>query len=222
MVWVMKPYWIIGGGNFGLKAAKAIKTGEPEAKIIIVDKDPKICLDLEKMGYETICGEGIGYLAHNLAADNQPDWIVPAIPVHVVFEWMKAVLAGQYDLKTIPIPHRLRSHFPNPFQAAADQCYISNADFICPDNCSEPETICTYTGEPRPRILNDFLKKIQHDDFRSVVVCSHQLFPGVGGYTPNDLFEALDEIKSLRNPILLSTACRCHGVLNAFRIASKV
>ncbi|MGD8613081.1 MAG: potassium transporter, partial [Desulfobacterales bacterium] len=94
---------------------------------------------------------------------------------------------------------------------------LSIADFKCPANCSEPDDICTHTGKPRPMILHEFLKSIQPKGFTSIVIRSHQLAPGVGGYTPAALFDALDQIKKMQSPVLLSTACSCHGVMNAFK-----
>jgi hypothetical protein len=217
----MKTYWIIGGGHFGLKAADTINSREPGSSLMIVEKNPSNCEILQSQGYDVICTDGIIYLDRKLVTRDQPDWIIPAIPVHVAFEWIKVRLIRKYKVQTIPISHRLDSQLPNPLHAEAGRRYISNADFICPDNCSEPEEICTHTGEPRPRILNAYLKNIEFSNFRSVVICSRQLFPGVGGYTPHALFQALHETEQSRHPILLSTACRCHGVLDAFRLSDK-
>lgn len=217
----MKTYWIIGGGHFGQRAAHAIRCKEATSKIIIVDRQSLICKQLERIGFETKCMEGIRYLETNLVTLDHPDWIIPAIPVHVAFDWIKSKLAERYNVHSIPIPHRLESQLPNPLPGDTGQCFISNADFICPDNCSEPEEICTYTGQPRPRILNDFLRNTKYTGFRSIVVYSQQLFAGVGGYSPHTLFKALNEVESTLTPILLSTACRCHAVLDAFRLSIK-
>jgi hypothetical protein len=217
----MATYWIIGGGKFGLKAADTINSRECGSTPVIVEKNPQICEALENQGYRVVCTDGIEYLNRKMVTRDNPDWIIPAIPVHVAFEWIKARLAKQRKVQSIPIPQRLDSQLPNPLHPNTGQRYVSNADFICPDNCSEPEEICTRTGKPRPRILNAFLKKMKYSDFRSVVICSQQLYPGVGGYTPHALFEALREIDQSPHPILLSTACRCHGVLDAFRLCAK-
>jgi len=217
----MKTYWIIGGGYFGQRTARIIRRKEANSKIIIVEKQSLVCKQLERSGFETKCMEGIRYLEASLVTQDHPDWIIPAIPVHVAFEWIKSKLTKRYNVHTIPIPHRLEAQLPNALQGDSGQRFISNADFICPDNCSEPEEICTYTGKPRPRILNDFLQQIKYSDFRSIVVCSQQLFAGIGGYSPPTLFEALSAVEMTPNPILLSTACRCHGVLDAFRISTK-
>jgi hypothetical protein len=214
----MKTYWIIGGGQFGLNAAQKIRTQESDAVILIVEEDFMICQRLEKLGFETLCGEGIQYLTQNLINEDYPDWIIPAIPLHVAFEWIQGKLSKKYETEVIAVSDEMERQLPHPIRGVKGQLYISNADFVCPADCSEPEEICTYTGEPRPRILNSYLEKIQYDDFKSVVVCSRQLFAGVGGYTPKALFQGLEIIKAEVRPVILSTACYCHGVVHAFRI----
>lgn len=216
---IMKTYWIIGGGHFGRRAAHLIRRKEANSEIVIIDKQSSICKQLDHSGFKTVCTEGIRYLETNLIAPDHPDWIIPSIPVHVAYEWIKSKLTRQYNVKPFPIPQQLKANLPNPFQADGDQLYVSNADFICPENCSEPDELCTYTGRPRPRSLNEFLNNFRYRDFRSVIVFSQQLFPGVGGYTPKALHNALTEIESLPDRILLGTACRCHGVLDAFKLS---
>jgi hypothetical protein len=217
----VKTYWIIGAGYFGQRAAHSIRRKEADSKIILIDKQSSICKEIERQGFETVCLEGVHYLESHLIADNHPDWIIPAIPIHVAYEWIKSKLIGQFNVKPIPIPVQLKALLPNPYQTKSDQLYISNADFVCPENCSEPDEICTYTGRPRPGNVNDYLKNLHHRNFRSVVVYSQQLLPGVGGYTAKALYSALTEIESSPDQILLGTACRCHGVLDAFRLSPK-
>ena len=214
----MKTYWIIGGGQFGLNAAQKIRTQESDAVILVVEEDFTICQQIEKLGFEALCGEGIQYLTQNLINADYPDWIIPAIPLHVAFEWIQGKLSKKYETEVIAVSDELVRQLPHPIRGGKGQLYISNADFVCPADCSEPEEICTYTGEPRPRILNAFLEKIDYHDLRSVVVCSRQLFPGIGGFTPKALFQGLEIIKAEVRPVILSTACYCHGVVHAFRI----
>jgi hypothetical protein len=66
-------------------------------------------------------------------------------------------------------------------------------------------------------ILHEYLKSIRVKNFESIVIRSQQLAPGVGGYPPAALFDALDQIRDMQSPVLLSTACSCHGVMNAFK-----
>jgi hypothetical protein len=131
--------------------------------------------------FKTVCMDGIEYLGQNLKSIDYPDWIIPAIPVHVAYEWVRLKIKKNYILKTTPVPEELIISLPNVFKGKKDEIYMSIADFICPDNCPEPEDLCTYTGKPRPLTLYKKLESIKHDNFRSVVVRSRQLSPGIGG-----------------------------------------
>ncbi len=215
----MKSIWIIGAGRFGLKAAKALSRHYPGADITVVDKSEKACREMEKLSFKSVCQDGIEYIAKHLKGPDYPDWIIPVIPVHVAYEWIRIKLSKTYRLETMAVPDKLAMTLPNTIKGADGEIYISNADFICPENCSEPDEICTYTGKPRPRILHKVLASIEYNNFRSVVVTSRQLTPGIGGYTPKALFDALSEVVVSTTPVLLSTACKCHGVMHAFKIS---
>ncbi len=213
----MENIWILGAGRFGLKAAKVLSRKNKRAEITVIEKNSEICRQVEMPDFKTVCMDGIEYLGQNLKSIDYPDWIIPAIPVHVAYEWIRLKIKDKYFLKTTPVPEELIMKLPNVFKGKKDEIYMSIADFICPDNCPEPEELCTHTGKPRPFTLYKKLESIKYDNFSSVVVRSRQLSPGVGGYSPGALFHALDVIKASATPVLLSTACRCHGVMHAFR-----
>jgi len=217
----MQNFWIIGGGNFGLKAAGALRKSDPSNKLTIVEQQSVVCRQFIRMGFETVCMDGINYLERNLISPRYPQWIVPAIPLHVAYEWITSKLSAGKKLTRIPVPPELIVKVPNPIKGKTGQLYTSIADFKCPDNCPEPADICSHTGEPRPMILHEFLKSMRLQGFNSIVIRSHQLAPGVGGYKPGQLFEALKEVEAARTPVLLSTACSCHGVMDVFRSGFK-
>ena len=213
----MKSIWILGAGRFGLKAAKVLSRKNKKADITVIEKNSELCRKIERYKVKTVCMDGIEYLYQNLKNTDYPDWIIPAIPVHVAYKWVSLKIKDSYIFKTIPVPEGVITNLPNVFKGKNGEIYMSIADFICPDNCPEPEDLCTYTGKPRPLTLYKKLESIKYDNFISVVVRSRQLYPGIGGYSPGALFHALDVIKASANPVLLSTACRCHGVMHAFR-----
>jgi hypothetical protein len=68
--------------------------------------------------------------------------------------------------------------------------------------------------------MHEYLAALRYKDYRAVVLQSEQLAPGVGGYAPVKMFEALDRIENSETPVLFSTACKCHGVLQAFTISA--
>ena len=61
----------------------------------------------------------------------------------------------------------------------------------------------------------ELLSGIELFRYRPLVIRSFQLGPGIGGYRPRDLYDLLDQVESSDEAILLSTACRCHGVMTA-------
>jgi hypothetical protein len=214
-------FWIIGGGRFGLRAAKTLRKKHSLAGLTIVEKRKTVCRQLNESGFKVVCMDGIQYLERNLLKKSPPDWIVPAIPLHVAFEWITTKVSKIRSVQKIPIPLDLVTELPNPITARTGQLYISIADFECPGNCVEPEEICTHTGKPRSMVLHEFLKSIQQKGFITVVIQSHQLAPGVGGFRPADLYGALEQIQTEGDAILLATACSCHGVANTFKLSAK-
>ena len=95
---------------------------------------------------------------------------------------------------------------------------VSYADFICPEDCAEPDC-CTVTGEVRDKPLYSLLSQLSVSDFKVHVTRSHQLAPGVGGYRVSALAEVADTLrKDKEGKWLLGTSCRCHGILTALEI----
>ena len=207
---------IIGAGKFGLQALKKLDALDGITALTIVEKRRFVCMSLQLQDINCILADGIDYLTENLNSPTDSDWIVPAIPVHVAFEWVKRKLTAKNRFRTLKVPDNVRQRLPNVINGKDNSIYISYADFICPPNCTEPDEFCTYTGKPRPRILFRELASIKHPRFRSIVVQSKQLAPGVGGYESQALFRALRLARDSHRPILLSTACKCHGVMHAF------
>lgn len=217
----MDNCWIIGGGKFGLKTAKSLTKADAANNITIVEKQKVVCRQLDRLEFENFCMDGVQYLERNLTSAHYPDWIIPAIPLHVAYEWIRAKISARHLIEDIDVPNDLVTALPNPIQGKTGQFFISIADFKCPAGCHEPEKICTYTDQARPMILYEFLKSVQLKDFTSIVIRSHQLAPGVGGYRPAALFDALSQISEMQAPVLLSTACSCHGVMNAFNLSVR-
>jgi hypothetical protein len=217
----MKKIWILGAGKFGQIAAEALHRNNEDTDITIIEKSQNACRQLPNFKYSIIYTDAIDFLSENLKTSDEPGWIIPVIPVHVAFEWIRARLLVDYRLAKLTVPDHLAMALPNPCRGNNGRLYISHADFKCPDNCPQPQNRCTHTGKARPTDLYQKLESLNSADFNSVVVRSRQLSPGVGGYKPLDLFRALDSVRASRKPILLSTACGCHGVVDAFALTPK-
>jgi hypothetical protein len=212
----LERFWIIGAGRFGRIAVERIGGKKADAAITVVDK---ASTDLGRDGVTAIQQDGIQWLADMLRPEAPVDIVVPAIPVHVAYEWLNSKISEKYKIIPIDIPDGWLTRMPHAMRGAVGQAYVSHADFICPDNCPEPETICTHTGKPRPMDLFRLLAGLEFDDVLPIVVRSHQLLPGVGGIYPDDFFHALEKVRANRQrPLMIATACRCHGVVNFFRL----
>jgi hypothetical protein len=208
-------YLIIGAGKFGSKAAARLRKKDAAAKITMVDQKPEALGHAQSLGVGVVCSDGVAYLIKVLETAHMPDWIIPAIPLHLAFEWVLSKTAS-HGLSIRAVPEEVAERLPNPVRGPVGQLYVSYADFICPDNCREPFERCTFTGKPRRGLLYRTIEAMSGKDRCSVVVRSRQLAPGVGGYRPSDLAGSLEEVLECRAPlVLLSTACLCHGVIHA-------
>ncbi|MGM0393703.1 MAG: NAD-binding protein [Thermodesulfobacteriota bacterium] len=210
----MIQVWIIGSGKFGLRAARWMRgQKEPPMDVTLVDQD-RLCLEkAAALGCTTVVGDGAEFLFKEMTRNRKPDWVVPAVPVHLAWEWCRLTL-GTGRLVSHLLPEAIDACLPHPMRGTDNQIYVSHADFICPTNCSEPDDRCTVTGKPRKK---DMFRLIAQLDFPGVVpfvIQSRQLGPGVGGYTPADLYALADRISRHTGPCLVATACRCHGVIS--------
>jgi hypothetical protein len=206
-------YWIIGGGRFGRLACERLQIARPEAKFVVVDHREINVFS----GIERVTADAVGFLTTNMQPDSAT-WIVPAIPIHLAYEWFVARLRHECHLQPRAVPMGLVPLLPNACVGPNGQVYLSNADFRCPDDCPEPSDVCLQTGKPRPRIMHTFLANLAYGEYQSFVIRSHQLAPGVGGYQAATLFEGLERLQRQTGRFLFSTACKCHAVMHAFSL----
>ncbi len=247
----METIWIIGAGKFGQHALKGLMKRSDATHFVVVDpQDVDASLALQKTTshtVESIPEDGIRFLTENLKQDaaNTPSWIIPALPRHLAALWCQSVLTPG-RLSSIEIPMEIDPMLPNPMRGKSGDLYVSHADFLCPSNCNEPDDYCTVTRKPRKPDMFRILATLALPGFRSLVIQSHQLGPGIGGYRPAALFQLLDQTKphALADPTnnksldmslddnsfeikmndrhyLISTACRCHGVITGFEWMRK-
>lgn len=210
----MKRIWIIGGGRFGRLAADRLSRRRTPPELVIVDPDESRLAGLDAPGRTLAVADGVAFLVERLARRPAPDWVVPALPLHLAAEWLLARL-GPGKLRRRAIPAELEAALPHPFRGESGDLYVSVADFICPDDCPEPADRCTATGRPREENLFDRLAALRRPERPVHVVRSHQLAPGVGGIRPARLAELLETVAGTPGPQAVGTACRCHGVVTA-------
>ena len=205
----MNEIWIIGSGRFGRLAAERLARTHSDYRLVLVDPDRDNLSRNRDSNCSLVQMDGVSFLDQRFRSSGMPSWIIPALPIHLAAEWCLA----RKVLKRIEVPARVDGEVPNPIRDPSGNLLVSFADFICPDDCTEPAGVCTMTQEQRPVAMYDMLSNLRIPGFQSVVARSHQLGPGVGGYRPRQLFDLFDRIDKGEEDILLSTACRCHGVM---------
>ena len=215
----MESFWILGAGRFGTLAVQRILARKKVPRLVVVDRDGHVLEKLRDKSVETVEQDAIDFLVHYPGLGSE--WIVPAIPVHVAFAWLCRQLAREGVVTQLAAPSILEQKVPNSLRAKTGALYASFATFRCPDDCDEPEESCTVTGEVREADLFDVVRNIEVEGYVTLVVRSHQLAPGVGGYQLSVLWRLLGEARSTEKDILVATACRCHGVIHALRFNRK-
>ena len=208
----MEKIWIIGVGQFGHIAFQRLSEAGKERHFVLVDPVKDNLLRCERPNSVLAVSDGVKFLEKHLKKGREPDWVVPALPVHLAAEWLLLRL-GPRMLKRVPLPSKIEMHVPNSSRGLEGNLYVSHADFKCPDNCDEPRDICTITRKKRKQNMYEILGDLEIELFRSLNIRSHQLGPGIGGYRAEQLYELAEKVERAMGPILVSTACRCHGVV---------
>jgi hypothetical protein len=213
-------YLIVGCGYFGSQAAEKLSQKDSHRKIIVVDKSKKALQNISRLPVQIAVCDGIIYLSQFLLTGQHIDYIIPAVPLHLAFEFIL------FQLKRMGVKRRkvpLLSGLPNPTIGKTGDLYTSLANFLCPEDCPEPAKYCTFTRERRLKPLYKILNDLE-GAFETRVIRSHQLGPGIGGFRPRALMDLLEDIKRKKNSgktILVSTASRCHGVTSALSFRKR-
>jgi hypothetical protein len=211
----MESFWILGAGHFGSLAAKRILQRKRRCNLLVVDHHEDALDDLRDEPLKIIKQDAVDFLLSHTGAGNE--WIIPAIPEHVAFSWLCQQLTREGTVKPLVAPSVLDQQIPNPMRGKGGVLYTSFAAFRCPNDCEEPEDICSVTRERREANLYELIQQIEVRGYKTLVVRSHQLTPGVGGYQLSTLWRLLEAARSSEKNILVATACRCHGVINGLR-----
>jgi hypothetical protein len=210
--------FIIGGGHFGGRAASILCKEMSHDNLFLVECDKESLIRLGDIPVHKIEHDGIDFLVIQYPRFDLRNTVVPAVPVHLAFQWLKAFFMGEYAIHQINTPQIIRERLPHPMDGSEGSVLTSYADFICPDDCPEPES-CTVTGEKREVPLYRLMGDLKKSGFGVHVLRSHQLAPGVGGYKVGDMSEMAQRITGSRiKKWILGTSCRCHGIVTSFEI----
>jgi hypothetical protein len=215
-----RPIWVLGGGKFGKRAIDLLRRELPSAAIVLVEKRPSPDLPDD---IEIVCADGAAWLAENFSETSVAGRIIPALPLHLAAEWLKRKLNSEgVAVTSLSLPEQMLRQFPHPLRQGLSQAVISYADFLCPPYCEEPENHCTATGKPRPLPLYRLPETIDTTPFTPLMIRSRQFAPGVGGFFPEDLWHLFNRAISLPDtPLLIGTACRCHGIIDGLSLTKR-
>ena len=208
---------IIGAGHFGLRAAR-ILDGTSHAPVWIVDKNMDQLTKLKGPRFAKIPFEGANFLVRHFLRLAPSTRIIPAIPIHLAFEWLKGYLINNLEIRQIAVPEMIQRCPAHTWEGGKGSVLISYADFCCPDDCPEPVDYCTMTGLKRETPLYEMLTHLDLPGYHIHILRSHQLAPGVGGYLAKDLHALINAVRGKgEGSWLIGTACRCHGIVTAMQ-----
>jgi hypothetical protein len=217
----MASFLILGAGKFGLLALQRLSAQDPGGRFVVVDHQAAALAEARALGVtkaDLVEAEVIPYLAAHVGLGSAPpwEWLIPMVPLHVAYAWLLAgPLAGQ-GWEPADIPKELEDLAPLAIRGPQGELYLSLARHLCPDDCDEP-AICPVTEEERDQPLSGRLAAASRQELPILVVASEQLAPGVGGYPPRKLIELADAVTAAPGPLLVATACRCHGVVHGLQ-----
>jgi hypothetical protein len=213
----MASYLILGAGKFGRLALERLTRLDGAARFLVVDRSAAslaAARDLAPHQGEWVEAEAGAFLAGRLENGASWDWLIPMVPEHVAYAWLRRNRLAPPDWVDLAVPGELAALAPTAVRGREGGLYLSRASHLCPDDCPEPE-VCPVTGEDRMTPLFAKLAGFQAPGFKVAVIPSRPLAPGVGGYPPGLLPAAARELASFPGKVLIITACRCHGVAHA-------
>lgn len=215
----MARYLILGAGKFGRLALERLGTEDPEAAFLLVDRSPQALQEargLTAAPVEWVEAEAASFLVEHLRNGAAWDWIIPAVPEHAAFSWLRAGSLAGPGWEPAEVPPELAALTPVAERGREGELYLSRALHLCPDDCAEPQ-VCPVTGEPREIPLYEELAALEGRGYQITVIPSRQLAPGVGGFSPARLLALARDVACLEGKILVATACRCHGVAHGLK-----
>lgn len=213
----MASYLILGAGKFGRLALERLARLDAQARFLVVDRSPAALAAAKDLGPpqgQWVEAEAAAFLADNLGSRAAWDWLIPMIPEHVAFSWLRRSHLTAPDWEVREVPEELASLAAVVIRGREGELYLSRAAHLCPDDCSGPRE-CPVTGEARDPSLFEELAGVEAPGFQVAVIPSRQLAPGVGGYPPERLTALTREVAGFKGKLLIATACRCHGVVHA-------
>jgi Trk K+ transport system NAD-binding subunit len=83
----MEEIWIIGVGRFGQIAFQRLSKAGKNRHFVLVDPIAENLRSFKGSTASLEVSDGIEFLEKHLTNGCQPDWIIPALPIHLAAEW---------------------------------------------------------------------------------------------------------------------------------------
>jgi hypothetical protein len=83
----MEEIWIIGIGRFGQIAFQRLSEAGKDRRFVLVDPVAENLRRCKSANARLVVSDGIEFLEKHLNKPRNPDWIIPALPVHLAAEW---------------------------------------------------------------------------------------------------------------------------------------
>jgi hypothetical protein len=185
-----------------------------------VDRDPQALAAAQALKaprVQWLAAEAVTFLVEHFSEALLWDWLIPMVPEHVAFAWLRQGPLQGSHWEVIEVPESVGQGLPYARRGEKGELYLSRAGHLCPDDCWEPDSVCPVSGESRETALFEDLATLKVAGFQVEVIASRQLAEGVGGYPTRRLAALAQKLKSFKGKVLIATACRCHGVMHALR-----
>ena len=84
----MEKIWVIGIGQFGFIAYQRLSKDDKDRHFTLVDPLEENLLQCKGANTTIEQADGVVFVEKHLREDCEPDWIIPALPVHLAAEWL--------------------------------------------------------------------------------------------------------------------------------------
>jgi len=234
--------FIAGGGYFGSIAVRSLRGAK--AKIVVADIDgncrvskhvdkvinaPTIVSPNDGEAY-LVVHDCVNYLIEMVRGGVIPDIIVPTVPGNFIGRFFKSYLESKGfsvnpDSSSVSMVLEGGMLDDVILDVNIEDCVIVVSYMLkglkCRTPCIQPET-CPVTGRAKKTPMYLLLEQAISNISYPKIFQSHLINPNIGGIRGEIIYTFLNEfINSYRSKVAVGTACRCHGIVNFFKISRQ-
>jgi len=103
---------VVGAGHFGKRAVGILRKREGTPLLVVEKDETAISIsDDDFLLYTALC-DGASFLIQNFSRLHPENFIIPAVPLHLAFEWAKGLLQATHHPVTLPVPENILPSLP--------------------------------------------------------------------------------------------------------------